>query len=154
MSVTVGDVKLFLQSAGIYKSLLEESKSLYLTFLERATKTTTHITGMPKGGGSRDQVYVELIAAKAKVDSWQLIEESNLETLTLFLREAPLDDTQRTILQYRYLRLMKWADVAYTLKTSGFEMSDRTMYYTHNKALDALADWVNHTAKYKKEISG
>jgi hypothetical protein len=32
------------------------------------------------------------------------------------------------------------------------EMSERKMYYDHNRALEACANWVNKTGKYKEVL--
>lgn len=125
------------------------------TMLERATKTTTLLTGMPRGGGAtRDHTYVGLAMAGMQLSEWQRTEEENKKKLISFLRESPLTERRRRIMYARYIQLMGWKEIERQLPLWNFPASTRTVYYEHNASLRQLADWVNNTSKFKQEITG
>jgi len=154
MQVTSRDVKAFLQSVRVYQLILAENQSRYLTAYEKATKTTTRLTGMPRGGGnSGDQAYVEMVASRSKLEDWESIAAGKKERVIQILNEAPLTELQFLILHARYIQLMNWKDIIRMLKKSR-KISERSIYYEHNAALAAVANWANIIKIYTKEILG
>ena len=152
MQVTPRDIRSFLESAMIFKGMSEERRNKYLYMYERATKTTSQITGLPGGGSSdHEAVLVSLADAVDDVKKWDALTEYRRELVKRFISEADIDEHYRNILHWRYITGASW-DVILLLLRGEKEMSERTLYYDHTKALEACAEWVNATGKYYEEI--
>ena len=137
----------------MYRSLAAERADRYLSLYERATKTTTQLTGMPSGGGSdRNALLANLADSVEKVSTWVDILKQRQERVKEFLRDVPLNDTRRFILTQRYVLRSGWKPLFFQLQEME-KISERKMYYEHNRALEQCAQWVNTDgAIYKKEI--
>ena len=152
MQVTSGDIRQFLESAMIFKGMSAERRNKYLYLYEKATKTTSAITGMPGGGDAdHESVLVSMADASKEVKKWDALSVYQRELVKKFIDEAEIQDYYKNLLHWRYILGAEW-DVILLLLKEDKEMSLRTMYYDHNKALEACADWVNKTGKYKEEI--
>lgn len=152
MGVSAESVKGFLESASLVGSVYDDLLSRYISLHERATKTTTTITGMPGGGGSdHEAVLATLADAKEDVDKWEFIVKERRNLIRQFLRDAEIDDYYKELLTRRYVTGVEWHFIFLMLRDNK-EMSERKMYYDHRKALEACAEWVNKTGKYKEVI--
>ena len=152
MGVSAESVKSFLESALLFSSLSEDQRNRYLTMYEAATKTTTAITGMPGGGGSdRNMTLANLGDAETSLHKWEGIVEKKRNVIRQFLKDAEIDSYYKDILWRRYIMGASW-DVILLVLRDGRELSERKLYYDHNKALEACATWVNETGKYKEEV--
>ena len=148
MAVSAESVRSFLESASLLDSISKDKLSRYLSLYEKATKTTSALTGMPGGGGSdRDAVLATLSDAEEELKRWKVIAEERKELVTQFLRDAEIDDYYRDMLIRRYVTRVGWHFI-YLMIRDEKEMSERKMFYDHNRALEACADWVNTTGKY------
>ena len=152
MEVSAESVRSFLESASLMGSISKDKLSRYLSLYERATKTTSVITGMP-GGGSSDSEAVLAVLADAKDDStrWDAFVKERRKLIRKFLDDAEIDDYYKELLIRRYVTGVGWHFIYLMLRDSK-EMSERKMYYDHNKALEACADWINKTGKYKEVL--
>ena len=153
MGVSAESVRSFLESASLISSVSEDKRSRYLSLYERATKTTSVLTGMPGGGGSDSGAVLATLAdAEDDAKRWELFVKERKDLVQRFLRDAEIDDYYRELLIRRYVIGVGWHFIFLMLRDNK-EMSERKMFYDHNKALEACAAWVNKTGKYKEEIS-
>lgn len=152
MAVSAESVRSFLESALLMSNVSEDKRSRYLALYERATKTTSVITGMPGGGGSDHEVVLATLA-DAEIDSkrWEDFVRERKKLVSQFLDDAEIDDYYRDMLKRRYVTGVGWHFIFLMIRDDK-EMSERKMYYDHNRALEACADWVNKTGKYKEVI--
>jgi len=145
-------VRSFLESALIFSSLSEDQRNKYLSMYEAATKTTTAITGMPGGGGSdRNATLANLGDAETSLHKWEEIVERKRNVIRQFLKDAEIDSYYKDILWRRYIMDTSW-DMILLILRDKHELSQRKLFYDHNKALEACAAWVNETGKYKEEV--
>ena len=152
MAVSAKSVKSFLESASLYNNVSEDKRSRYLSLYERATKTTTVLTGMPGGGGAdHGAVLANLADAEDDTKRWDAFVKERRKLIAQFLKDAEIDDYHRDLLIRRYVTGVGWHFIFLMVRDTK-EMSERKMYYDHNKALEACADWVNKTGKYKEVI--
>ena len=152
MAVSAESVRSFLESASLMNNISEDKLSRFLSLYERATKTTSVLTGMPGGGGS-DHASVLATLADAEDDSkrWEIFVKERKELVRKFLEDAEIDEYYRELLMRRYVIGVGWHFI-YLMLRDIKEMSERKMYYDHNKALEACANWVNKTGKYKEVL--
>jgi len=152
LGVSAESVKSFLESALLFSSLSEDQRNKYLSMYEAATKTTTAITGMPGGGGSdRNATLANLGDAETSLHRWEEIVEKKREVIKSFIRDAEIDPYYKDILWRRYIMGTSWDMILLILRDKQ-ELSQRKLFYDHNKALEACAAWVNETGKYKEEV--
>ena len=152
MAVSAESVRSFLESASLLGSISEDKRSRYLSLYERATKTTSVLTGMPGGGGAdRETVLTTLSDAEDDAKRWEVFVKERKKLVRNFLKEADIDDYYRELLIRRYVIGVGWHFIFLLLRDNK-EMSERKMYYDHNKALEACANWVNTTGKYVEVI--
>ena len=152
MAISAESVKSFLESASLMENVSADKLSRYLSLYERATKTTSVLTGMPSGGNS-DSGAVLANLADAEDDSkrWKTFVKERKKLVQQFLKDAEIDDYYKELLIRRYVIGVGWHFI-YLMLRDLKEMSERKMYYDHNKALEACADWVNKTGKYKEVL--
>lgn len=152
MEVSAESVRSFLESASLMRSVSEDKRHRYLSLYERATKTTSVLTGMP-GGGNSDSGAVLAVLADAEDDTkkWDVIVKERSNLIRQFLDDAEIDDYYKELLIRRYVTGVGWHFIYLMLRDSK-EMSERKMYYDHNRALEACANWVNKTGKYKEVL--
>ena len=152
MAISAESVKSFLESASLLNSVSKDKHSRFLSLWERATKTTSVLTGMP-GGGNSDHEAVLATLADAEDDSkrWEAFVKERKKLVTQFIKDAEIDDYYKTLLIHRYVIGIGWHFI-YLMFRDTKELSERKMYYDHNKALEACAEWVNNTGKYKEVI--
>ena len=104
--------------------------------MARATKITTVLTGMPRGGGGSDQVADGAI----RVDEVKAAYRAVLEELERMQRELdPLIDTldnpdDRAVMRLRYIEGYSPEDIA-----EAIHRTDRSVYYYLSRAEDQLA---------------
>ena len=152
MDASAESVKFFLKSLRVYNAISGERLDKALSLYERLTKTTSAPTGMPSGGGAdRGSVLASFSDAVTDAGDWIAICEEKYKLVHDFLEQAPLSETQRFILVNRYVFRMSWATIMFEVQSTE-KMSLRKLYYEHNRALQACADWVNKTGKFKKEV--
>jgi len=102
----------------------------------RATKITTVLTGMPRGGGQHDQVQDGAIRVAELRDAYSEIEEElkaareALKPLINVLENA--DD--RAVMRLRYIKGFSPEDIA-----EAIHRTDRSVYYYLSRAEDQLA---------------
>jgi DNA-directed RNA polymerase specialized sigma24 family protein len=102
----------------------------------RATKITTVLTGMPRGGGQHDQVQDGAIRVAELRDAYREIMEeletaqSALDPLISELEDA--DD--RAVMRLRYIKGFSPEDIA-----EAIHRTDRSVYYYLSRAEDQLA---------------
>ena len=150
MAVSAKAVKDFLESASLIGSVSEDKLSRYLFLYEKATKTTSVLTGMPGGGGSdHETVLVSMADAKDDAGRWEIISRNQKALVSQFLKDVEIDDYYKSLLTQRYILVYGWNLIYLTLRDN-MEISERKMFYDHNKALQACADWVNKSGKYKE----
>lgn len=153
MAVSAESVKSFLESASLMGTVSEDKRSRYLSLYEKATKTTSVLTGMPGGGGSdRGAVLATLADAEDDSKRWEVFVKERKKLVAQFLNDAEIDDYYKELLIRRYVTGVGWHFIFLMIRDTK-EMSERKMYYDHNKALEACADWVNKTGKYKEVIN-
>ena len=152
MAISAESVRSFLESASLLNSVSKDKHSRFLSLWERATKTTSVLTGMP-GGGNSDHEAVLANLADAEDDSkrWEAFVAERKKLVTQFIKDAEIDDYYKTLLIHRYVIGIGWHFI-YLMFRDTKELSERKMYYDHNKALEACAEWVNNTGKYKEVI--
>lgn len=152
MAVSAESVRSFLESTSLINSVSEDKRSRYLSLYDRATKTTSVLTGMPGGGGSdRGAVLANLADAEDDAKRWESFVRERKKLIVQFLNDVDLDDYYRELLIRRYVVGVGWHFIFLMIRDNK-EMSERKMYYDHNKALEACAAWVNKTGKYKEVI--
>ena len=152
MGVSAGSVKSFLESSSLMSNVSEDKLSRYLSLYEQATKTTSVLTGMPGGGGSdHGAVLANLADAEDDAKRWGDLVKKHKKLVSQFLKDAEIDDYYKELLTRRYVIGVGWHFIFLMLRDMK-EMSERKMYYDHNKALEACAEWVNRTGKYKEVI--
>lgn len=152
MQVTPRNIRQFLESAMIFKGMSAERRNKYLLMYERATKTTSALTGMPGGGNSdHEAVLASMVDVGEDVKKWDALSVYRRELVKKFIDDAEIEDYHKNILHWRYILGTPW-EVMLPLLQGDKEMSLRTLYYDHKKALQACADWVNQSGKYKEEI--
>ncbi len=101
----------------------------------RATKITSIITGMPRGGSQRDQVQdgairiVELKEAYAEII--RELEQMRSELDTLISQMVDADD--RAVMRLRYIKGWSPEDIA-----EAIHRTDRSVYYYLSRAEDVL----------------
>ena len=153
MAVSAESVRSFLESASLMGAVSEDKHSRYLSLYEKATKTTSVLTGMPGGGGSdRGAVLATLADAEDDSKRWETFVKERKKLVSQFLNDAEIDDYYKELLIRRYVTGVGWHFIFLMIRDTK-EMSERKMYYDHNKALEACADWVNKTGKYKEVIN-
>jgi DNA-directed RNA polymerase specialized sigma24 family protein len=102
----------------------------------RATKITTLLTGMPRGGGQHDQVQDGAIRVAELRDAYREIMEE-LETAQAALDPliSKLDDADdRAVMRLRYIKGFSPEDIA-----EAIHRTDRSVYYYLSRAEDQLA---------------
>jgi DNA-directed RNA polymerase specialized sigma24 family protein len=102
----------------------------------RATKVTTVLTGMPRGGGQHDQVQDGAIRVAELKDAYREIMEE-LETAQAALDPliSKLDDADdRAVMRLRYIKGFSPEDIA-----EAIHRTDRSVYYYLSRAEDQLA---------------
>lgn len=102
----------------------------------RATKITTLLTGMPRGGGQHDQVQDGAIRVAELRDAYREIMEE-LETAQAALDPliSELDDADdRAVMRLRYIKGFSPEDIA-----EAIHRTDRSVYYYLSRAEDQLA---------------
>jgi len=102
----------------------------------RATKITTMLTGMPRGGGQHDQVQDGAIRVAELKDAYREIMEE-LETAQAALDPliSKLDDADdRAVMRLRYIKGFSPEDIA-----EAIHRTDRSVYYYLSRAEDQLA---------------
>ena len=102
----------------------------------RATKITTVLTGMPRGGGQHDQVQDGAIRVAELRDAYREIMEE-LETAQAALDPliSELDDADdRAVMRLRYIKGFSPEDIA-----EAIHRTDRSVYYYLSRAEDQLA---------------
>lgn len=152
MQVTARAVRDFLSSGSMLSEMSKDKLSRFLFLYERATKTTSTITGMPGGGGSdHEAVLASLADATDDVSKWKNLAERQRNLVRDFLSEADIKDSFRDLLMKRYYYGDGWGIILSNLQW-GKGVSRRMMFYNHNKALQACADWVNKTGKWRDEL--
>ena len=137
------------ESVEIVRDLLEslqiiwaESKAVreYLARLEaQATKTTTHLTGLP-GGGSKDSEVLLAKLADAR-DKWADIVNRYViaaSVVTDFINNSPLEDREKDIMLGRYVENRTWPRVLKKVNKVEPKVTERTLYRMHNKAFTKL----------------
>ena len=150
MAVSAKAVKDFLESASLIGSVSKDKLSRFLFLYERATKTTSVLTGMPGGGGAdHEAVLVSMADAKDTAGRWEIISRNQKTLVSQFLKDVEIDDYYKSLLTQRYVLGYGWNLIYLTLRDTK-ELSERKMFYDHNKALQACADWVNKSGKYKE----
>lgn len=129
-----------------------EKRERYLILYERATKVTSHLTGLPGGGGSdHNDVLANLADAAGSSDRWWGFLQARRELIRSFIEEAPLSDLRRDIFIDRYIYNLGWDPMVYTLRKYG-KQSTASLRSEHEKALDDCASWVNFTGRFREEI--
>ena len=112
--------------------------------MARATKVTTVLTGMPRGGSGHDQVSEGAI----KIDEVKAAYREVLEELEQMQRELdPLIDKlenpdDRAVMRLRYIEGYSPEDIA-----EAIHRTDRSVYYYLSRAEDQLA------RKYPEKVS-
>jgi RNA polymerase sigma factor (sigma-70 family) len=102
----------------------------------RATKITTVLTGMPRGGSQHDQVQDGAIKIAELKDAYREImaeieaAQAALDPLISKLKDA--DD--RAVMRLRYIKGFSPEDIA-----EAIHRSDRSVYYYLSRAEDQLA---------------
>jgi hypothetical protein len=153
VAVSAAAVREFLESAKLINGVSADRLSRYLFLYEKATKSTTTLTGMPGGGGSdRGAVLATLADADDDSKRWDAFAKERRKLVKKFINEAEITNLQKAILVWRYVACVEW-NMIFDLLRNWRDMSESTMYREHNRALDACADWVNRTGKYVEEIS-
>jgi DNA-directed RNA polymerase specialized sigma24 family protein len=102
----------------------------------RATKITTVLTGMPRGGGQHDQVQDGAIRVAELRDAYREIMEE-LETAQAALDPliSELEDADdRAVMRLRYIKGFSPEDIA-----EAIHRTDRSVYYYLSRAEDQLA---------------
>lgn len=102
----------------------------------RATKITTVLTGMPRGGGQHDQVQDGAIRVAELKDAYREIMEE-LETAQAALDPliSELNDADdRAVMRLRYIKGFSPEDIA-----EAIHRTDRSVYYYLSRAEDQLA---------------
>ena len=102
----------------------------------RATKITTLLTGMPRGGGQHDQVQDGAIRVAELRDAYREIMEE-LETAQAALDPliSNLEDADdRAVMRLRYIKGFSPEDIA-----EAIHRTDRSVYYYLSRAEDQLA---------------
>ena len=149
MQVTAESVRDFLSSGALIKDLSKDKLSRFLFLYEKATKTTSQITGMPGGGGSdHEAVLASLADAVDDVNKWKDLAARQRSLVREFLSEADIKESYRELLMKRYYYGEGWSIILEQIRP----LSRRTMFYDHKKALQACANWVNETGKWKEEM--
>ena len=101
----------------------------------RATKATTIITGMPRGGGQRDQVQEGAIKITELKEAYREIiselEQMRAELDPLISRMVDADD--RAVMRLRYIKGFSPEDIA-----EAIHRTDRSVYYYLSRAEDVL----------------
>ena len=101
----------------------------------RATKITTVLTGMPRGGGQHDQVQDGAIRVAELKDAYREIMEE-LETAQAALDPliSELEDADdRAVMRLRYIKGFSPEDIA-----EAIHRTDRSVYYYLSRAEDQL----------------
>ena len=152
MRVTPQDVITFLRSGSIYNSLTREKRERYQELYERATKVTSHLTGLPSGGGSdHEAVLANLADASIGTEKWWSLLQARRDLIREFIEECSLQEFHREILMNRYIYNLGWEPMKYALRKYD-KPSLATLRAEHDQALKSCATWVNLTGKYRKEI--
>ena len=140
------------ESVEIIRDLLEslqviwtESAAVkeYLTRLEaRATKMTTHLTGMP-GGGQKDSEALLAKLADARAQWADIVQRYVMATtvLTDFINGSPLTDREKDIMLSRYVENRTWPRVLKKVNAHEPKVTERTLYRMHNKAFTKLVEY-------------
>ena len=142
MSESVEIVRDLLESLHIIWS---ESTNVreYLARLEAAaTKTTTHLTGMP-GGGQKDSEALLAKLADARNQWADIVMRYVVATsvVTDFINGSPLSDREKNIMLGRYVENRTWPRVLKLVNKTEPIITERTMYRMHNKAFDKLVEY-------------
>ena len=112
--------------------------------MAKATRITTQLTGMPRGGAGHDQVADGVILIDAVKQAYR----ETLEELEQMQRELdPLIDTlenpdDRAVMRLRYIECYSPEDIA-----EAIHRTDRSVYYYISRAEDQLA------RKYPEKVS-
>lgn len=111
----------------------------------RATKITTTITGMPRGGSQHDQVQDGAIRIAELKEAYREIlnelEQMRTELDTLISQMVDADD--RAVMRLRYIKGWSPEDIA-----EAIHRTDRSVYYYLSRAEDVLVR--EHPDKVKK----
>lgn len=101
----------------------------------RATKITTTITGMPRGGSQHDQVQDGAIRIAELKEAYREIlselEQMRTELDTLISQMVDADD--RAVMRLRYIKGWSPEDIA-----EAIHRTDRSVYYYLSRAEDVL----------------
>ena len=102
----------------------------------RATKITTVLTGMPRGGGQHDQVQDGAIRVAELRDAYrEIMEELDTAQAALDPLISELEDADdRAVMRLRYIKGFSPEDIA-----EAIHRTDRSVYYYLSRAEDQLA---------------
>ena len=152
LRITNEDIRDFFLSGCIYNTLTKEKREQYMTLYERATKTTSHLTGMPSGGSAdHNLVLANLVDAANSSERWWAFLRMRRDIIRSFLDEVTISEFYKEILLHRYVYGMGWDAMSYALRKFD-KPSILVLKASHERALQECADWVNITGRYKKEI--
>jgi len=106
----------------------------------RCEKTTTVLTGMPRGNGSDPEKLLALLAdERADLDAKQLAAEIRSREVETFIGRLT-DPLHREILCRRYIECRRWPEILAKLRAQGNYFEERHMFRLHGQALNAARD--------------
>ena len=110
----------------------------------QATKVTTIITGMPRGGNAdRDTILAVLADLTSEYHAKIAAAEKRERDVNVFIDSLPSRDA-RIILRLRYVEGFGWRKVLSALNKYGLHLSERQMFRLHGRALNEARERYEH----------
>lgn len=116
----------------------QKARELALRLEAQATKTTSHLTGMPGGGSDKEQTLAKLADARTEWAKYANLRVIAADYVCKLIMGSALPDREKHILLYRYVGGHSWPDVVSFVREDGYNISERTIYRLHNAAVGKL----------------
>lgn len=118
-----------------------------INFWDACTRVTSSASGMPGGGGNTREDKLVLYCDACSEELAGLWEErKRQQQIADFLTQIP-NDTERSILQLRYLDYLSWPRICVLLEDVGIYYSERHIKRLHKQALISAAIIYNDLSK-------
>lgn len=145
--VDVMPVTLFLRGAKDASIQAARHNERALNLWDACTRVTSSASGMPGGGGStkEDKLVLYCDACQAELNSlWE--ERNKQQEIAEFINLIP-GDTERFVLQFRYLDYLSWPRICVMLEGVGIYYSERHIKRLHKQAIISAAKIYNSMNK-------
>lgn len=128
-------VRAYLSSVGEARLDVQRCKDKLRRLNNQATRVTSQISDMPKGGGADRNALLAALGDMSSEYEMKLLRAEQLESeIDSFINELPTP-TSRVILKLRYCDGLDWKRVNKKLRGLGYCYEERQLFNLHGLAL-------------------